>query len=128
MSGRVEPLIVEREGMWFRVDQAIPIERLHRYLTPSVSEIVIAESRFQNSKVRFPGLFPGPKETAPDFVRVAKITTPRVVAFKPSCRVSTGGSIDNWKGRLPAGWSEERSGMVTKVMRNLGDGEIYEQG
>jgi len=47
MSGRVEPLIVEREGMWFHVDQAIDRERLHRYLTPSVSEIVIAESRFQ---------------------------------------------------------------------------------
>ncbi|KYN06996.1 hypothetical protein ALC62_02032 [Cyphomyrmex costatus] len=59
MSGRVEPLIVEREGMWFRVDQA--------------------------------------------------------VAFKPSCRVSTGGSSDNWKGRLLAGWSEESPGMVTEV-------------
>ncbi|KYN36432.1 hypothetical protein ALC56_09392 [Trachymyrmex septentrionalis] len=123
MSGRVEPLIVEREGMWFRMDQAT--DRLHRCLTPSVSEIVIAESRFQNSKVRFPGLS---KETAPDFVRIAKITTPRVVAFKPSCRVSTGGSIDDWKGRLPAGWSEESPGMVTEVMGNLGDGEIYEQG
>ncbi|KYN16441.1 hypothetical protein ALC57_11311 [Trachymyrmex cornetzi] len=42
MSGRVEPLIVEREGMWFRVDQAI--------LIPSVSEIVIAESRFRDNE------------------------------------------------------------------------------
>lgn len=78
-----------------------------------------------SSKVRFPGLS---KETAPDFVRVAKITTPRVVAFKPSCRVSTGGSGDDWKGRLPAGWSEESPGMVTEVMGNLGGDEIYEQG
>jgi len=34
-----------------------------------------------SNKVRFPGL---PKEAVPDFVGVAKITAPRVAAFKPS--------------------------------------------
>ncbi|KYQ59389.1 hypothetical protein ALC60_01561 [Trachymyrmex zeteki] len=118
MSRRVEPLIVEREGMWFRMDQATDRE------TTPLSYTFCFRNLF-SSKVRFPGLS---KETAPDFVRVAKITTPRVVAFKPSCRVSTGGSGDDWKGRLPAGWSEESPGMVTEVMGNLGGDEIYEQG
>lgn len=46
MSGRVEPLITEREGMWFRVDQATDRET-KPLSTPSVSGIVIAKSRFQ---------------------------------------------------------------------------------
>lgn len=76
-----------------------------------------------SNKVRFPGL---PKEADPDFVTIAKITVPTVIAFKPS--VVYRQEVTVHEGWLPAGWLEERVGMVTEVTGNLGDGEIYEQG
>lgn len=70
-----------------------------------------------SNKVRFPG---PPKEAAPDFVGVAKITARRVAAFKPGVVYRQEVVARLLEGRPPAGWSEKSTGVVTEVTGTSG--------